>query len=101
MPSRIVSISSKYQLKGRIRRIEGGPVVSEVEVETAAGTVVSVVTTRSIADLDLRPGSEVLATLVSTEALLEKVGTPRLIEVKAGGDPSGKAATDRTSEMAT
>ena len=45
-----------------------GPVVSEVDVETAAGLVVtSVITTRSVRELKLEVGREVVALVKSTE----------------------------------
>lgn len=53
--------------------LPGGPVVSEVDVETAHGIVTSVITTRSIADLDLKVGSEVIALVKSTEVSIAKV----------------------------
>ena len=50
------------------------PVLSEVDVETPAGIVTSVVTSRSLtADLDLKVGSEVLALVKSTEVALAKL----------------------------
>lgn len=71
--SHIVAINARNQLKGRIKDINPGPVVSEVDVETAAGIVTSVVTSRSLRDLDLKPGAEVLAIFKSTEVALAKI----------------------------
>ena len=54
----IQAINSRNQFKGTIKEIVPGPVVSEVDVETPAGIVTSVITSRSISDLQLRVGSK-------------------------------------------
>ncbi len=69
----IAAINARNQFKGRVVEIIRGPVLSEVDVETAAGIVTSVVTTRSIDNLELDLGAEVLAVFKSTEVLLAKV----------------------------
>ena len=69
----IQSINARNQFKGTIKEIVHGPVVSEVEVDTPFGIVTSVITTRSIKDLDLRIGSEVLALVKSTEVSIAKL----------------------------
>jgi molybdopterin-binding protein len=48
-------------------------VVSEVEVDTPAGVVSSVITTRSIQDLGLVVGSEVVALVKATEVSIAKL----------------------------
>lgn len=69
----IQAINSRNQFKGTIKEIVPGPVVSEVDVETPAGIVTSVITSRSISDLQLKVGTEVLALVKSTEVSLAKV----------------------------
>jgi len=69
----ITAINARNQFKGRVVEIIRGPVLSEVDVETAAGIVTSVVTTRSIDTLDLDLGTEVLAVFKSTKVLLAKL----------------------------
>ncbi|MGQ0657003.1 MAG: TOBE domain-containing protein [Chromatiales bacterium] len=71
--SSIVAINARNQLKGRIKEIIPGPVVSEVDVETPAGVVTSIITSRSLSDLNLQVGSGVLAVFKSTEVLLAKL----------------------------
>lgn len=73
MPQSIIAINARNQFRGKIKEIIAGPVVSEVDVETAAGIVTAVVTSRSIADLQLKVGSEVLTVFKSTEVLLAKL----------------------------
>ena len=45
----------------------------EVDVQTAAGIVTSVITTRSVRELELRVGSEVIAFVKSTEVSIAKL----------------------------
>jgi molybdopterin-binding protein len=58
---------------GNDKEIIAGPVVSEVDVETAHGIVTSVITSRSIQDRGLKVGSEVIALVKSTEVSIAKV----------------------------
>lgn len=69
----IHAVNVRNQFKGIIKEIVPGPVVSEVDVETPAGIVTSVITSRSISDLKLKVGTEVLALVKSTEVSLAKV----------------------------
>jgi molybdopterin-binding protein len=63
----ITQINVRNQFRGIVKEIIIGSVVSEVDVETAHGIVTSVITTRSINDLGLTVGSEVIALVKSTE----------------------------------
>ena len=59
---------TKSFARGTIKEIVEGPVVSEVDVQTAAGLIVtSVITTRSVKELNLTVGKEVVALVKSTE----------------------------------
>lgn len=69
----IKQINARNQFRGTVKEIVRGPVVSEVEVETPGGLVTAVITTRSIAELELVPGSEVLALVKATEVAIAKL----------------------------
>ena len=69
----ISEINVRNQFRGKIKEIIEGSVVSEVDVETPHGIVTSVITTRSIKDLDLKVGSEVIALVKSTEVSIAKI----------------------------
>lgn len=69
----IHAINVRNQFRGRIKEIVVGSVVSEVDIETAVGVVTSVITTRSINELGLQVGTEVLALVKSTEVSIAKV----------------------------
>ena len=66
-------INVRNQFRGRIKAIVLGSVVSEVDVETALGVITSVITTRSVNELNLEVGTEVLALVKSTEVSLAKI----------------------------
>ncbi|WP_353156622.1 TOBE domain-containing protein [Herminiimonas fonticola] len=69
----IEKINARNQFKGKISNIILGDVVSEVDVSTPAGIVTSVITTRSVKDLDLKIGTEVVALVKATEVSLAKL----------------------------
>jgi len=64
----ITAINVRNQFRGTIKEVIEGPVVSEVDVQTPSGLIVtSVITTRSVKELGLVPGKEVVALVKSTE----------------------------------
>ena len=69
----IEAVNARNQFRGTIREIVAGPVVSEVVVDTPHGVITSVVTTRSVDDLRLAVGTEVLALVKATEVSIAKL----------------------------
>ena len=69
----IKAINVRNQFKGTIKEIVVGDVLSEIDVQTASGIVTSVITTRSVNDLGLEVGSEVVALVKSTEVSIAKL----------------------------
>lgn len=69
----ISEINVRNQFRGIIKEIIHGSVVSEVDIETAHGIVTSVITTRSVRDLELKVGAEVIALIKATDVSLAKV----------------------------
>jgi molybdopterin-binding protein len=63
----ITAINVRNQFRGKVKEIIRGPVVSEVDVDTPFGIVTSVITMRSIDELALAVGTEVVALVKSTE----------------------------------
>jgi molybdopterin-binding protein len=64
----ITAINVRNQFRGKVKEIIEGPVVSEIDVETPSGLIVtSVITTRSVKQLNLAVGREVVALVKSTE----------------------------------
>lgn len=71
----IRAINARNQFRGKVIEILAGPVVSEVVVGTPFGTVTSVITTRSIDELELNVGAEVVALVKSTDVSIAKLKT--------------------------
>lgn len=69
----LIAVNVRNQLRGSIKAIIWGDVVSEVEVETSSGIITSVITTRSIKELALDIGSEVLALVKATDVAIAKI----------------------------
>ncbi len=69
----IKAINVRNQFQGIIKNIKRGDVVSEVEVDTGAGIITSIVSTQSIDDLSLSIGKEVIALFKSTEVALASI----------------------------
>jgi molybdopterin-binding protein len=68
-----VTVNTRNQFRGTVVRINDGPVVSEVELETQAGIITAVVTSSSIRVVDLRVGDEAVALFKSTEVMIGKL----------------------------
>jgi len=69
----IKAINVRNQFNGVLKEILQGEVASEIDVQTASGIVTSVITTRSVRDLELKVGSEVIAFVKSTEVSIAKL----------------------------
>lgn len=64
--------SIRNQLTGTVRSITSDKVMSEVLVDTAAGEIASVITTRSVKALKLKKGDTVAVLVKATNVSLEK-----------------------------
>lgn len=64
--------SIRNQLVGKIKSITSDKVMSEILVETAAGTIASVITTNSVKTLKLKKGDEVEVLVKATNVSLAK-----------------------------
>ncbi len=73
--SSIIAINAKNQFRGRVKQLISGPVVSEVLIDTAAGSISSVITTSSARELNLQAGVPVLALFKATEVSIAKLAS--------------------------
>lgn len=64
------AINARNQFRGTIVRINDGPVVSEVEIETSAGIIAAVVTSSSLRNMSLRIGQDAVAVFKATEVMI-------------------------------
>ena len=67
MPSSI-----RNEIPGTVKSLTKSDILSEVILDTAVGEIVSVITTRSVEALDLKPGDTVSAQIKSTNISLCK-----------------------------
>jgi molybdopterin-binding protein len=67
-----MSTSIRNRLRGTIEKIVSDKVVSEVVIQTAAGTVTSIITTDSVTRMNLKDGDTVFAIIKATEVSVEK-----------------------------
>ena len=67
-----MSTSIRNRLAGTIEKIVSDKVVSEVLIRTAAGNVTSIITTGSVARMNLKEGDNVFAIIKATEVSIEK-----------------------------
>ena len=67
-----MSTSIRNRLPGTIKKIVSDKVVSEVVIQTAAGTVTSIITTGSVERMNLKEGDNVFAVTKATAVSVEK-----------------------------
>jgi molybdopterin-binding protein len=67
-----MSSSIRNRLPGTIEKIVSDKVVSEIVIRTAAGEVISVITTSSVQRMNLKEGDQVFAIIKATEVSVEK-----------------------------
>lgn len=64
--------SIRNQLPGTIKSIVEGSVLSEILIETAIGEVASVITTRSVQEMNLQIGDRVFALVKATNVSVRR-----------------------------
>ena len=67
-----MALSARNQLPGTVKSVVLGAVMAEVVLDVAGHGVVSVITRRSVENLDIKAGDEVTAVIKSTEVMLSK-----------------------------
>jgi molybdopterin-binding protein len=67
-----MSTSIRNRLSGTVEKIVSDKVVSEVVIQTAAGSVTSIITTGSVQRMNLKEGDTVFAIIKATEVSVEK-----------------------------
>jgi molybdopterin-binding protein len=64
--------SIRNQLPGTVKSIVSDKVISEIIVETSIGEVASIITTRSVKEMNLMPGDKVFALVKATNVSLRR-----------------------------
>ena len=64
--------SIRDQLPGTVKSIVSDKVTSEVIVETSIGEIASIITTRSVQEMNLMPGDKVFALVKATNVSVRR-----------------------------
>jgi molybdopterin-binding protein len=67
-----MSLSARNRLAGTVTEVQVGGVMAHVVVQVGNNLVESVITRRSVEEMNLRVGDPVTAVIKSTEVMLEK-----------------------------
>jgi molybdopterin-binding protein len=68
-----MQLSSRNQLKGKIKELKKGPVTTEVIIEVKdPSTVVAAITTGSADSMDLKAGDDVVALIKASSVIIGK-----------------------------
>ena len=68
-----MKLSARNQLKGMVEAVEEGAVNSKVKIKvTVPTTVTSIITKEATADLDIKPGDEVIVIVKSSDVMIAK-----------------------------
>jgi molybdate transport system regulatory protein len=65
-------LTTRNQVKGKVKSVETGEVMAEVQIEAAGGELVAAVTRHSVERLGLSAGDDVVALVKATEVMLAK-----------------------------
>jgi molybdopterin-binding protein len=68
-----MAVSIRNKIEGTVKEIIRGQAVSEVDVDTEAGTLTSVITTRSVERMGLKVGDKVNVEIKSTDVFIENI----------------------------
>ena len=70
--ARRMEISARNQLKGKVKRVKPGAVMSEVVVDVGGQEIVSMISMASVERLGLKAGDSVVAIIKATEVMIGK-----------------------------
>jgi molybdopterin-binding protein len=65
--------SVRNRLEGKVTAIVRGSAMSEIEIETVAGLVSAVITSRSLDEVGLKVGDKVAAAFKATSVFVDKL----------------------------
>ena len=63
-------ISLANQIAGVVKSVDTGAILSRIEMQTVIGLIVSIITTRSVHRLGIKPGDQVMAMVKTNETML-------------------------------
>jgi molybdopterin-binding protein len=66
-----MAVSIRNRIEGTVKEIIKGQAVAEVDVDTAAGVMTSVITARSVERMGLKQGDKVYVEIKATDVFIE------------------------------
>lgn len=68
-----MKISARNNFKGKVKKVEEGPVTASIKIKIETpNEITAVITKESVKDLNIKAGDEVLAIVKSTEVMVGK-----------------------------
>jgi len=67
-----MAVSARNQLKGKVTEIVLGTVMAHITIQVGENAIESVITRRSVDELNLKKGDSVTAVIKATEVLVAK-----------------------------
>jgi molybdopterin-binding protein len=67
-----MALSARNQLRGRVKEVTLGNVMSHIVVQVGENEIESVITRRSVEEMNLQVGDEVAVVIKSTEVMIQK-----------------------------
>jgi molybdopterin-binding protein len=67
-----MALSARNQLRGRVKEVKLGGVMGHIVVQVGDNEIESVITRRSVEEMNLQAGDEVTVVIKSTEVMIQK-----------------------------
>ena len=67
-----MALSARNQLRGRVKQVNLGGVMGHIVVQVGENEIESVITRRSVEEMNLQAGDEVTVVIKSTEVMIKK-----------------------------
>ncbi|HUB77284.1 MAG TPA: TOBE domain-containing protein [Bryobacteraceae bacterium] len=67
-----MALSARNQLRGRVKEVNLGGVMGHIVVQVGENEIESVITRRSVVEMNLQVGDEVAVVIKSTEVMIQK-----------------------------
>ena len=67
-----MALSARNQLRGKVKEVNLGGVMRHIVVQVGENEIESVITRRSVEEMNLKVGDEVAVVIKSTEVMIQK-----------------------------
>ena len=67
-----MALSARNQLRGKVKEVNLGGVMGHIVVQVGENAIESVITRRSVEEMNLKVGDEVAVVIKSTEVMIQK-----------------------------